>query len=288
MVEVRIISITRPDITNEILTSFTTLNEGIQFFTSSSCIRLDSDTNIDDATPVHTFRLTQIIDILHLLDVESGSIQTEIVEFVHVVDIRPERIHRDAEIVEFIPDVVKILGSIVAPSALMITLSPERMENPAIDVVVVELDGFFRIFITNEELEVEISTDHFVCEFLVFSVIDFHAISVSEEDDVELLACSVSAHVHRVGTVDLLARLAVVNTCGISCPDGVLSRVKLEGSSSLSKSENSSILEICGDFEVLILEDERAVGGIEEYFTSVLTPDLQVELISWDTDYVFE
>lgn len=65
--------------------------------------------------------LLQIIDILHLLDVESGSIQTEIVEFVHVVDIRPERIHRDAEIVEFIPDVVKILGSIVAPSALMIT-----------------------------------------------------------------------------------------------------------------------------------------------------------------------
>jgi hypothetical protein len=58
---------------------------------------------------------------LHLLDVESGSIQTEIIEFVHVVDIRPERIHRDAEIVEFIPDVVKILGSIVAPSALMIT-----------------------------------------------------------------------------------------------------------------------------------------------------------------------
>jgi len=65
--------------------------------------------------------LLQIIDILHLLDVESGSIQTEIIEFVHVVDIRPERIHRDAEIVEFIPDVVKILGSIVAPSALMIT-----------------------------------------------------------------------------------------------------------------------------------------------------------------------
>jgi hypothetical protein len=65
--------------------------------------------------------LLQIIDVLHLLDVESGSIQTEIIEFIHVVDIRPERIHRDAEIVEFIPDVVKILGSIVAPSALMIT-----------------------------------------------------------------------------------------------------------------------------------------------------------------------
>jgi len=91
-----------------------------------------------------------------------------------------------------------------------------------------------------------------------------------------------------VGTVDLLTRLAIVNTRGISCPDGVLSRVKLEGSSSFSKSENSSILEICGDFEVLILEDERVVGGIEEYFTSVLTPDLQVELITWDSDYVFE
>lgn len=91
-----------------------------------------------------------------------------------------------------------------------------------------------------------------------------------------------------MGTVDLLTRLAIVNTRGISCPDGVLSRVKLEGSSSFSKSENSSILEICGDFEVLILEDERVVGGIEEYFTSVLTPDLQVELITWNSDCVIE
>lgn len=91
-----------------------------------------------------------------------------------------------------------------------------------------------------------------------------------------------------MGTVDLLTRLTIVNTCGISCPDRILSRVKLEGSSSFSKSKNSSILQICGDLQELILEDERAVSGIEENFTSVLTPDLQVELISWDTNNVFE
>jgi hypothetical protein len=47
-------------------------------------------------------------------------------------------------------------------------------------------------------------------------------------------------------------------------------------------------LHICRDFEILILEDERIVCSVEEYFTSILTPDLQVEMITWDSDCVIE
>lgn len=66
------------------------------------------------------------------------------------------------------------------------TLCPERMESPAINVVVIKLDGFFRIFVTNEELEVKVSTNHFVGELLVFNVVNFHAISITKENNMEI------------------------------------------------------------------------------------------------------
>ena len=62
------------------------------------------------------------------------------------------------------------------------------MESPAINVVVIQLDGFFGIFVSDEELEVKVSTNHFVGELLVFNVVNFHAISITKENNMEIFA----------------------------------------------------------------------------------------------------
>lgn len=62
-----------------------------------------------------------VVDVLHLRNAETRKIDAEVVEFVHVIDVTPERINRNAEFIELIPNIFEFLRSLIAPSALMIT-----------------------------------------------------------------------------------------------------------------------------------------------------------------------
>lgn len=99
------------------------------------------------------------------------------------------------------------------------------MKNPSVDVIVIKLDGYFGISVTNKEFEVKVSSNHLICDFVIFLIIDEHAVSISEEDDMEIMGISISSEVHWMSSVDLLARVSIINASCISCPDRIPSRI---------------------------------------------------------------
>lgn len=62
---------------------------------------------------------------------------------------------------------------------LPLTLHPERVENPSVDVLVVKFDRFFRVLCSDEELEVKVTAHDLELELLIHVILNEHAVGVS-------------------------------------------------------------------------------------------------------------
>ena len=99
------------------------------------------------------------------------------------------------------------------------------MENPIVNIVVIELDWFLGVSISDEEFKIKVATNHLVGNFGILSIIDFHAVCISQKDDMEIARGSVSSHVHGVSAICLMVDCSTIDSCSIGSPDCVVSRV---------------------------------------------------------------
>ena len=156
-VEIWVISLPRPNTSDQILLCVVGFNEHVQFLTSPRGCSVHGDSDIDDRHPMKPGWITSVRDLSDVLGFEAGCVEREVDVVYHVVDVGPNSVER-----QIIRDVVllhfkQIGAGFVAPFALVEAGAPERVEHPLVDVVVVALDRGFRAFVAEEELQLELA-----------------------------------------------------------------------------------------------------------------------------------
>lgn len=79
-------------------------------------------------------------------------IDGKIGKVVHVINIRPDSVHRKPVLAHIAGDIGEIFQKHIAPSALVVSVRPERLDSPSVDVIVVHFDNGVGIFVTQENL----------------------------------------------------------------------------------------------------------------------------------------
>lgn len=107
---------------------------------------------------MNTFRLGHISQLVHLFSFVER-LEGEVTVINHVIQIIPYDINWDTISIELVPNIDKVLGAFVSPSALMIALTPKWVNRKAFDIPMVALYDGLRVGRPKEELNDDVPSD---------------------------------------------------------------------------------------------------------------------------------
>jgi hypothetical protein len=239
---------------------------------------VDKDTSIDNGDPVDLLG-----EFLELSKRETIVVNGEIGKVIHIINIGPDGVHGNAVVGHVGDNFGKVVQEHIAPSALMITVRPEGLNGPSVDVVVVHLDDGIREFVTDENLQFNKFAGHHVLQSLLFSIkVNIHGIGGSKVNHVPFSG-SFSHHVNWVETISLLVALALINHGKlILVPEGVETSIIEEISGSFTETVHISGGQLSGKFNIIVTKDKIKTSGVKNSFVSGGSLDRNVKTINID------
>eukprot|EP00128_Syssomonas_multiformis_P009240 Colp12_sorted_trinity150504_noHs@21458 len=205
---------------------------------------------------------------------EVGGIPGEILILVHVIDVSPHGLKRDAGLLVAGNNILELSKVLVAITALVPAKTPVGRHGRAADDAEVLLDDIAGSR-AHEDVEVEDTTDHLEAE-VVLAKLDIHGIAVAEEHTMSL-ARHTLVDVEGVRTIEV----KINRGGGIECPHGeeVVIAVEAKGVLVLTKTVDVRVLRQAGGHrEELILKDDT--GSIEDHFLVSSADDLEAESLA--------
>jgi len=239
---------------------------------------VDKDTSIDNGDPVVLFgEISEFFQIITII------IDGKVSEVIHIIDIRPDGVHGKGVLGHVVGDVGEVVQKHIAPSALVVSVGPEGLDGPSVDVVVVHLDNSIGEFITDEDLQFNEFTSHHVSQSLLVGIeINIHGIGGSEIDHVPL-SRGFSLEVNGVETVGLLIAFSFISHAElILVPEGVETSIVEEISVSFTETVHISGGQLSGKLNIIITKDKIEASSVENGFISGSSLDSNVETVNSD------
>lgn len=159
-----------PNLTMQLLLSIPIFGVYISFFALIVCgTIINFYTCIDDRNPVMA-----ICYLFHLIQWESGLIDSEILIIYHIINIRPYIIQWQSIIFVSLDNILQIAYILVPPSTLMCTQRPKWWYSRSSQIQMEFIHSSFRRLLSQEKSEINYSSNNFISQimFVIFGFLD--------------------------------------------------------------------------------------------------------------------